>query len=335
MGDGVTLGPGGRQPCGRGGTLALARQQSSSGGGGVDGCRQQAGHDVVVESLGCKPEQRGGRRPVTGRTRLRGVVLGAGRDRDPVQREDGPRPPCPLDAGPLGGDLGVAAQECVAFAGCRGVPIPLLRGRPSGVEVAAGRPLGHPERRQRGGQGAGEVLGRRRQLGTPGEGCRLGGWEGRLRGLADPVHEPVHGPFVLLAATVQRKASVAQPGLHLLEPLRAEELLEQPVPVLRRRTQERLEAALREHRHLGELGEVHPDEGRHQVPGLVEPGRERHPTAIEPFADDHRRLLRGGAGATLLRPGPGGRALDAEPTAGQRRLEHHPRCGVGIGLVGP
>ena len=61
--------------------------------------------------------------------------------------------------------------------------------------------------------------------------------------------------------------------------------------------------------------------------GLVEPGRQRHPGAVDAFADRHRRLLRGGAGAALLRPGPGGGADDAEASAGERRLEHHPRDG--------
>ena len=69
------------------------------------------------------------------------------------------RPACSTRVA-LGGDLGVAGQERVAFAGRRGVPAPLLRGRPGGVELAAGRLLGHPERRQRGGQRAGEVVGR-------------------------------------------------------------------------------------------------------------------------------------------------------------------------------
>ena len=64
-------------------------------------------------------------------------------------------------------------------------------------------------------------------------------------------------PVVVVAALAQVEPSVAQPALDLLEPLGAEQLLEQPVPVLGASAQERLEAALGEHRDLGELGEVH------------------------------------------------------------------------------
>ena len=61
---------------GRRGALALAWQQSPGRGRGVDGQpRQQAGHRVVGERLGCEPERRGGRRArCTGRSSLRGVV---------------------------------------------------------------------------------------------------------------------------------------------------------------------------------------------------------------------------------------------------------------------
>ena len=168
--DGVPLGPGGREPCGRRGPLPLARLQGPGGRRRVDGGREQARHRVVGERLGRQPEQVGGRQPVTGRTEHRRVVLGVGRGCDPLQGQDCPGPTRVLDPGPQGGHLGVAGEERVAFAGGRGVPAPLLRGRPSSVEVAARGLLGLPERRQRGSQRTGEVVGRGRQLGAPGKG---------------------------------------------------------------------------------------------------------------------------------------------------------------------
>ena len=72
----------------------------------------------------------------------------------------------------------------------------------------------------------------------------------------------VGGAFVFLAQVVQRQPSVAQPALDLFEALGAEQLLEQLVAVLGAGPQERLEAALGEHRDLGELGEVHADQAR-------------------------------------------------------------------------
>ncbi len=147
--------------------------------------------------------------------------------------------------------------------------------------------------------------------------------------LADAVRQGVDGAPMLLAGVVQGQPALAQPALHLLEPAGVEQLLQQPVPVLRRRAQERLEAALRQHRDLGELGEVHAHQPGHQVPGLVESGGQRSPGAGDALADVHRGLLRGGAGAAPLRTRPGGAADDPEPSAGQGRLELDPRGGAG------
>ena len=95
----------------------------------------------------------------------------------------------------------------------------------------------------------------------------------RLTSVGD---RPVGGLDVL----AQRDPVLAQPELDLLEPAGAEELLQQPLAVLGPGAQEGLEPALGEHRDLGELGEVHPDQAADQVTGLVEAAGERHPLAV-------------------------------------------------------
>ena len=155
-----------------------------------------------------------------------------------------------------------AREQRETFAGGGGVPVAQLSGDPARLEGLPGRALGLAQGLQLAAERDREVAGHRRQLGAPGE-RRLVGWRrGRLGGLADPVHEGGHRALVVLAAAVQGEPPVAQPGLHLLEPLGAEELLEQAVPVFRGRPQEGLEPPLRQHRHLGELGEVHARPGR-------------------------------------------------------------------------
>ena len=88
-----------------------------------------------------------------------------------------------------------------------------------------------------------------------------------------------------LGPAAQREPAVAQPALDLLEPPGAEQLLEQPVPLLGPGPQERLEPALRQHRDLGELGEVHADQAGDQVAGLVEAAGQRHPGAVDALGD--------------------------------------------------
>ena len=128
------------------------------------------------------------------------------------------------------------------------------------------------------------------------------------------------------AASDRRRSvdpAVPQPALDVLEPAGAEQLLEQPVPLLGPGAEERLEPALRQHRHLGELGDVHADQAGDQVAGLVEAARQRLPGAVDPLGDRDGGLLRGGARAALLGPLPRGRADDPEPASRQRRLQRH------------
>ena len=79
-----------------------------------------------------------------------------------------------------------------------------------------------------------------------------------LGGLAGPADRVGDRPVGGLDVLAQRDPVLAQPQLHLREPAGAEQLLQQPLPVLGPGAQEGLEPALGEHRDLGELGEVHP-----------------------------------------------------------------------------
>ena len=83
--------------------------------------------------------------------------------------------------------------------------------------------------------------------------------------VGDRVHQP---PDVLvggLGAGAQGAAVVLHPLLDPAEAVGVEQVLQHVVPVLGRGVQEPLELALREHRHLLELGGAHADElGDHQ-----------------------------------------------------------------------
>ena len=146
-------------------------------------------------------------------------------------------------------------------------------------------------------------------------------------------------PRWVVGGAPQLDAALAQPALGAVESLRPEDLLEQGVALLGPRSEEGLEPPLREHGDLAELRERHADETGDQVSGLVEAGAERVPEVLAvvggaALGDHDAGLLGGGAGAALLRPGPRGRAVDAEPSAGQGRLEHHPWSDVVGGVVG-
>ena len=129
-----------------------------------------------------------------------------------------------------------------------------------------------------------------------------------------------------------RRRSRSHRSIRSKRPVR-KTLVQQGVAVLGPRAQERLEPALRQHRDLGELGQRHADQPRHQVSGLVEAGGERLPVAVDALAQHDRRLLGGRPGAALLGPLPRGGALDAEAATRQRHLEAHPRCDAVGGLV--
>ena len=85
----------------------------------------------------------------------------------------------------------------------------------------------------------------------------------------------------------------------------------------RGRPQERLEPALRQHRHLGELGAGHPEQPGHQLSGLVETVGEGHPLTGALLLDDDVGLHPGRAGAATLGSVPRGGA--GEPEACGRR----------------
>ena len=181
------------------------------------------------------------------------------------------------------------------------------------------------------------------QVGGPAQQGARGGRRGELvdvplvgqRGvgrLADPADQVGDGLVARFGPPSQCHPAVAEPALDVLEPPGAEEALQQLVALLGLGAQERLEASLGQHRHLGELREVHPDEVGHQVPGLVEATGQRGPGPGDPLGDRHGRLLSGRARAALLRTLPRRRADDPEPASGQGRLQGdgrgHPRRGL-------
>jgi hypothetical protein len=124
--------------------------------------------------------------------------------------------------------------------------------------------------------------------------------------LAQSAH---HGPdqvLVCLVRGTQRLTVGDQPPLDLLEAARPEQPLQHLVPLVRLRPQERLEASLGEHRHLGELADVHPEQVGHQVTGLVEPVGQVEPVTVDLLLEVDLCLLGDGAAAALLRPLPRG-----------------------------
>jgi hypothetical protein len=193
--------------------------------------------------------------------------------------------------------------------------------------------------------------GRLRETREPGfEGARVGRpFVGRdvTADLADPADEVGDGRAVLLGGPAELDAAIAQPPLRAVEAPCPEHLLEQCVALLRAGAEECLEPSLREHRHLAELRQGHPDQPGDEVAGLVEAGAEWLPDVLAmvdrvvavdrpgPVLGDHdASLLAGGAGAALLGADPCRRAVDAEPTTGQGHLEHDARDDVGSGVVG-
>ena len=253
----------------------------------------------------------------------------------PMQREHSAGSRGVVEAGCGGCDLAVTTGELVVLANRSGMTPPQDCHFPRGFEACPRDLLGCLARGRHLGGGLGPMAGDAQQGGTP-----LGGLlgvvgQGDASCLAHPVDERADHPVVVVAALAQVEPPVAEPALDLLEPLGAEELLEQPVPILGGCAKERLEAALRQHRHLGELREVHAHQRGHQVTGLVEPRGEGHPGAVGAFADHYRGLLLSGAGTALLGARPGRGADDAEPPAGEGRVELHAGWCVGGSLVGP
>ena len=95
--------------------------------------------------------------------------------------------------------------------------------------------------------------------------------------LADPADEVRDRAVVRVAGAAQLDAPIAQPALGAVETAGLEHLLEEGVALLRARPEEGLEPSLRQQCDLAELGERHPHQPGHEVPGLVEAGAERVP----------------------------------------------------------
>jgi hypothetical protein len=124
--------------------------------------------------------------------------------------------------------------------------------------------------------------------------------------LAQSAHHGTDEVLVCLVRGPQRLPVVYQPPLDVLEPARAEQSLQHLVPLVGLGTQERLEASLGEHRHLGELADVHSEQVRHQVAGLVEPVGQVEPPTVDLLLEVDLGLLDDRASAALLRPLPRG-----------------------------
>ena len=305
----------GGDPGGGRGHLGLSRQQGPGVGEQVAGRRLG---DRQVAGCGVVQVEQPGRGDGGTQRRLAGpVALLPGGEGEPVQRGDGGGPAGQLEPGPAGRlGTGLAVEDTPL--GARGVhPALLLAQLPAGVagggrRALVGRgpaPCGGRLRggRRRGGRQVGGPVRERARAGDRGQ-VVVAPAVGQRRGgrLEQPADHPGDLAVPGLGAAVQLAGVLPQPALHVLEPLGAEQLLEQPVAFLGPGPQEGLEAALGQHRDLAELRHRHPDQAGDQVPGLVHPVGQRDPRLVDVLLEQHVGLLGGVAGAALLRALPGG-----------------------------
>ena len=153
------------------------------------------------------------------------------------------------------------------------------------------------------------------------------------RGFLDPADHGSAPVVAVLAASAKGDPALDEPALDLLEAPSAEQPLQHGVPLRRGRPQERLEPALGQHRHLGELRARHSEQVGHQLTGLVEAVGERDPLTASVLLDDDVSLHPGGAGAATLGPVPRGGAGEPERASTDARPQHHPRFGPGVRVV--
>jgi hypothetical protein len=177
--------------------------------------------------------------------------------------------------------LGQVASGVEGGAGVLGVPVGL---------VTSLRGLGE----QRPGVRAGGVGPRPRRLGV-----EVVGTVGAGR-LADPFEDAGDLPGVLVGARGQCAAVVGQPVLDRTEPLGAEDLLQQRVPLLGSAAQERLEPALGEQRDLAELRQRQPEQRPEQVAGLVDAAGALLPPAVGHLLDQDPGVLLDQTGSAPL-----------------------------------
>ena len=160
------------------------------------------------------------------------------------------------------------------------------------------------------------------------------GRQRRLGDLAEPADHVGHLFVVAGSLRTDGDPPVSQPALDVLETTRAEQLLQQLVPIVGTSAQEGLEPALGQHRDLGELRQVHADKSGDQVAGLVDPARQRLPLLVGELGDRDAGLLHSGARAALLRALPRGGPHDAEAATRESDVQSDPGDDVGGRLVG-
>jgi hypothetical protein len=222
---------------------------------------------------------------------------------------------------------GPGVRESLAPVACRPAELDLVGGRREPVPEVGGLGRGlhgqdtEPSRQLTVGHRRFEVVG-----------VPLGRETGSS-GLLDPADHPCAPVVAGLAAPPEVDAAVDQPALHLLEPAGAEQPLQHRMPLRRGRPQERLEPALRQHRHLGELRAGHPEQPGHQLSGLVEPVGQRDPLTPALLLDDDVGLHPGGAGAATFGAVPRGGAGEPEGARADARPQHHPRLRLRICVV--
>src|SRR4029079_12462365 len=99
--------------------------------------------------------------------------------------------------------------------------------------------------------------------------------------LLDAGDEPVQTLLVLAAASRLLGTVVPEPALHGLEPLGAEQRLQDALAILAACPEERLEVALGQHHDLAELLAVETEQPADEVAHLVDARRTRNPLAID------------------------------------------------------
>ena len=148
--------------------------------------------------------------------------------------------------------------------------------------------------------------------------------------LGQRVDQPLHGRLSLRGSGAPLAAVVGHPVLDAREPVGVEKPLQHVVTLLRRRVQEPLELALRQHRHLLELARLHADQVRHQLADLGRAMAEQVLAVRPHLGDGGLGLLGRGAVAAAFGPRPLGSTAYDETSLAHAEVEHH----LGARIVG-
>ena len=218
--------------------------------------------------------------------------------------------------------------------------LPVEQGDPPALAVRRGpRDLGRATRGLPPRGGGREIRGGggRGPPGRRGERRRPGVVDGRRHGhsglLGDAGHEVLDLLLVDGALLAGGPAAFDQPAFDGLEPVGAEQPLEQRGPLGGRRLQEPRELPLRQQHDLEELRRGHAEQPEQFVVGLAVAGADRRPHRAAPLLQRHGRRRLGGAGAGAPGPPLLGRAGDPQAPTHGGELERDLGADVVAGVV--